>query len=53
VARKMKKKLLLFKVDFEKAYDLDMVMGKMNFPNLWRKWIMKCIGTSTSSILVN
>jgi hypothetical protein len=48
-ARKMKKELLLFKVDFEKAYDsvdwrcLDKDLGKMNFPNLWRKWIMKCI----------
>jgi hypothetical protein len=42
-ARRSKKELLLFKVDFEKAYDsvdwgyLDAVMGKMGFPSLWRK----------------
>ena len=44
-ARKSKKELLMFKVDFEKAYDsvdwgyLDEVMGCMAFPTLWRKWI--------------
>ncbi|MCI82651.1 RNA-directed DNA polymerase (Reverse transcriptase), partial [Trifolium medium] len=42
-ARKSKKELMLFKVDFKKAYDsvdwsyLDDVMGKMSFPVLWRK----------------
>jgi len=51
--------LLLFKVDFEKAYDsinwnyLDAVMLKMGFPTLWQKWINKCIGTATASVLVN
>jgi hypothetical protein len=50
---------LLFKVDFEKAYDsvdlhyLDLVMVKMNFPTLWRKWISDCVGSPTTSILVN
>ena len=58
-ARKRKKELLLFKVDFEKAYDsinwcyLDEVMYKMGFPVLWRKWINECIGTATTSVLVN
>jgi hypothetical protein len=58
-ARKLKKELLLFKVDFEKAYYsidwkyLDAVMVKMGFPTLWRKWINECIGTASASVLVN
>ncbi|GAU37762.1 hypothetical protein TSUD_102790 [Trifolium subterraneum] len=58
-ARMSKKELMLFKVDFEKAYDsvdwgyLDAVMGRMYFPTLWRKWIRECVCTATSSILVN
>jgi len=56
---KMKKDLLLFKVDFEKAYDsvdwgyLDSVMGRMSFPTLWRKWMKECVCTATTSTLVN
>ena len=58
-ARKLHKELLLFKVDFEKAYDtvdwgyLDEVTNKMGFPSLWRKWIKECVGTATASVLVN
>jgi hypothetical protein len=58
-ARRAKKELMLFKVDFEKAYDsvdwgyLDAVMGKMDFPPLWRKWIRECVCTATASVLVN
>jgi len=58
-AKSMNKDILLFKVDFEKAYDsidlhyLNSVMLSMNFPTLWRKWIMECIGTATASVLVN
>ncbi|GAU51940.1 hypothetical protein TSUD_417220, partial [Trifolium subterraneum] len=58
-ARKSKKELLFFKVDFEKAYDsvdwgyLDDVMGRMSFPVLWRKWINECVCTATASVLVN
>ena len=25
----------------------------MNFPRLWRKWIFECVGTTTTSVLVN
>ncbi|MCH97122.1 cytochrome P450, partial [Trifolium medium] len=48
-AKKRKKELLLFKVDFEKAYDsvewgyLDSVMGNMGFSDKWRRWIMTCV----------
>jgi hypothetical protein len=58
-AKKNKKELMLFKVDFEKAYDsvdwgyLDAVMQKMAFPVLWMKWIKECVSTATASILVN
>ncbi|GAU42165.1 hypothetical protein TSUD_89640 [Trifolium subterraneum] len=58
-ARRAKKELMLFKVDFEKAYDsvdwgyLDVVMGRMGFPTLWRKWIKECVCTATASVLVN
>jgi hypothetical protein len=58
-ARKNQKELVLFKVDFEKAYDsvdwgyLDDVMRHMAFPVLWRKWIKECVGTATASVLVN
>jgi len=57
--RRLNKELVLFKVDFENAYDfvdlkyLDLVMANMNFPRLWRKWISECVGTTTSSVLVN
>jgi len=58
-ARKMKKELLLFKVDFEKAYDsvdwnyLDAVMTRMEFPTLLRKWIKACAVTTYAHVLVN
>ena len=51
--------MLLFKVDFKKAYDsidwvyLQEVMLKMGFPTLWRKWIKECTETATTSVLVN
>jgi len=58
-AKKSNRELMLFKFDFEKAYDsmdwryLDTVMNKMAFPLLWRKWIKECVSTTTASILVN
>ena len=58
-SRKLKKDLLLFKVDFEKAYDsidwgyLDDVLRRMAFPTLWRKWMKECVGSAIASILVN
>jgi len=58
-ARKCKKELMMFKVDFEKAYDLVdwgylyAMMGKICFSTLWRKWIKECVLTATSFVLGN
>lgn len=58
--KKMKKKgcyylrLILKKaydsVDWKYLYD---VMGKMSFPNFWRKWVKDCVSTTTLPVLVN
>ncbi|PNY15230.1 cysteine-rich receptor-like protein kinase [Trifolium pratense] len=56
---KKKKELILFKVDFEKTYDLVewsylfSIMSKMIFPCKWRKWISKCVRSTSASVLVN
>ncbi|GJS36768.1 RNA-directed DNA polymerase, eukaryota, reverse transcriptase zinc-binding domain protein [Tanacetum coccineum] len=56
---KKKKKMLLFKVDFEKVFDfvswrfLDHVMKRLGFSSTWRKWIMAGLKSSRASILVN
>ncbi|PNX72998.1 cysteine-rich receptor-like protein kinase [Trifolium pratense] len=58
-AKRKKKDVLMFKVDFEKAYDsvdwsfLDFVMQKMNFHEKWRRWISECLKTASVSVLVN
>lgn len=45
-AKRLRKKLLVFKVDFAKAFDcvnwgfLDSVMDQKQFSSRWRKWIM-------------
>lgn len=58
-AHSLSKELILFKVDFEKAYDLldwgylEQVMIKMSFPTLWRKWVLECITMTSASVLVN
>ncbi|XP_071713069.1 uncharacterized protein [Rutidosis leptorrhynchoides] len=52
-------KILLFKVDFEKAFDslnwefLDDMMGFMGFGLKWRRWIASCLKTASISVLVN
>ncbi|GJU96960.1 putative RNA-directed DNA polymerase, eukaryota, reverse transcriptase zinc-binding domain protein, partial [Tanacetum coccineum] len=52
-------KLLLFKVDFEKAFDsvnwsflLD-IMRQMGFDLKWGSWISSCLSSASISILVN
>lgn len=58
-AHVMKKKLLLLKVDFTKAFDcinwdfLEACMRKMNFSTTWRMWIKGCLNSATISVLVN
>nr|GEX33928.1 RNA-directed DNA polymerase, eukaryota, reverse transcriptase zinc-binding domain protein [Tanacetum cinerariifolium] len=57
--RKRKKQLMIFKVDFEKAFDslrwdfLDLVMAKLGFGIRWRNWIKGCLRNARSSVLVN
>ncbi|GJZ58056.1 RNA-directed DNA polymerase, eukaryota [Tanacetum coccineum] len=54
-----KKQSLIFKVDFEKAYNsvrwdfLDDVLKKFGFGAKWRGWIQSCLRSSRCSIMVN
>ncbi|GJV75554.1 putative RNA-directed DNA polymerase, eukaryota, reverse transcriptase zinc-binding domain protein [Tanacetum coccineum] len=58
-AKKHKKKLLLLKVDFEKAFDslswsfLESIMAQMGFGEKWRKWIHSCLNSAFASVLIN
>ncbi|KAJ9553128.1 hypothetical protein OSB04_017173 [Centaurea solstitialis] len=57
--RNEKKKGLIFKVDFEKAYDsvdwdfLLETLKRMGFRNKWIGWINACLRSSHVSVLVN
>ncbi|GKB11683.1 putative RNA-directed DNA polymerase, eukaryota, reverse transcriptase zinc-binding domain protein [Tanacetum coccineum] len=57
--RQRKKKLMVFKVDFEKAFDsvrwdyLDLIMDKLGFSLKWRAWINGCLHNVRSSVLIN
>ncbi|GKA23884.1 RNA-directed DNA polymerase, eukaryota, reverse transcriptase zinc-binding domain protein [Tanacetum coccineum] len=54
-----KKQSLIFKVDFEKAYDsvrwdfLDDVLKKFGFGDKWCNWIQSCLRSSRGSIIIN
>ncbi|GKV30550.1 hypothetical protein SLEP1_g39351 [Rubroshorea leprosula] len=58
-AKKRKRPTLIFKADFEKAYDsvnwnfLDLMMEKLGFCLKWRRWIKECLSTSSVSVLIN
>lgn len=58
-AKKKGKKTMLFKVDFEKAFDsvnwnyLQEMMQFMGFCCKWRKWIEECLQSASISVLVN
>ncbi|GJT14497.1 RNA-directed DNA polymerase, eukaryota, reverse transcriptase zinc-binding domain protein [Tanacetum coccineum] len=57
--KKRKKKMMLFKVDFEKAFDsvswryLDFMLCNLGFGLTWRSWIKACLESSRTSILIN
>ncbi|CAJ2637710.1 unnamed protein product [Trifolium pratense] len=59
LAKRRKDGCLLFKVDFERAYDtvswsyLERMMFKMGFSDGWITWLRTCIFQSSMSILVN
>jgi hypothetical protein len=58
-ARKAKKDCLIFKVDFEKAYDfvswsfLEYMMQRLGFSLKWCRWIRACVCYGNLSVLVN
>lgn len=58
-AKKVKRRTMVFKIDFEKAFDsiswpfLDEVMMQMNFGSKWRRWIRSCLDSASVSILIN
>ncbi|KAL6124775.1 hypothetical protein ACLB2K_077285 [Fragaria x ananassa] len=57
--RKKKKEGLVFKIDFEEAYDhvewnlLNYVMESKGFGERWRNWIGGCLRLANFSILIN
>ena len=58
-ARRYNKSFLVFKVDYEKAYDslcwdfLLYMMRRMGFCSKWVRWIEGCLKLTSISILVN
>ncbi|GKD61781.1 putative RNA-directed DNA polymerase, eukaryota, reverse transcriptase zinc-binding domain protein [Tanacetum coccineum] len=58
-AKKAKKRLMILKVDFEKAFDslnwsfLFSILEQMGFSAKWRNWIHSCLNSAYASILVN
>ncbi|PNX75860.1 cysteine-rich receptor-like protein kinase, partial [Trifolium pratense] len=59
LAKRRKDSCLLFKVDFERAYDtvswsfLERMMIKMGFSEGWLTWMRACIFESSMSVLIN
>ncbi|GKC22092.1 cysteine-rich receptor-like protein kinase [Tanacetum coccineum] len=59
IGEKKKQNDIVFKLDFEKAYDsiewgfLMAIMKKIGFGNRWCKWVDSCLRFTSISILVN
>ncbi|KAJ0495115.1 putative RNA-directed DNA polymerase [Helianthus annuus] len=57
--KKKKSKALLFKIDFEKAFDninwnyIIFLLEQMNFPSKWRIWVKGILSSARSSVLIN
>nr|GEY90329.1 RNA-directed DNA polymerase, eukaryota, reverse transcriptase zinc-binding domain protein [Tanacetum cinerariifolium] len=57
--RKRKQALMVFRVDFEKAFDslgwefLELVIAKLGFGTKWCTWIFGCLRNAQASVLVN
>ncbi|GJV24561.1 putative RNA-directed DNA polymerase, eukaryota, reverse transcriptase zinc-binding domain protein [Tanacetum coccineum] len=55
--KKKRKKLIIFIIDFEKAFDslsweyLDHVMSCLGFGSKWRGWIQSCLSSARSSAM--
>nr|GFB35938.1 RNA-directed DNA polymerase, eukaryota [Tanacetum cinerariifolium] len=59
LCKNKKKQAMIFKVDFEKAYDsvrcdfVDDILKKFGFREKWCKWIQSCLHSSRGSVIVN
>nr|GEU53840.1 putative RNA-directed DNA polymerase, eukaryota [Tanacetum cinerariifolium] len=52
--KKRKKMMLLFKINFEKAFHLvSFMLCNLGFNSTWRGWIKACLESSRTSILIN
>nr|GEY70782.1 putative RNA-directed DNA polymerase, eukaryota, reverse transcriptase zinc-binding domain protein [Tanacetum cinerariifolium] len=57
--KKRKKKMLIFKVDFKKAFDsvswkyMDFILDSLGFGFEWQSWIRACLHYSRASIFIN
>lgn len=58
-AKKTKNQILLFKVDFDKAFNsinwgyLESIIIQMGYGDKWRRWIMGCLTSARASVQIN
>nr|GEV77052.1 RNA-directed DNA polymerase, eukaryota, reverse transcriptase zinc-binding domain protein [Tanacetum cinerariifolium] len=51
--KKKKKQAMIFKVDFKKDFDSDVILRKFGFGEKWCNWIQSCLRSSRGSVIVN